>query len=257
MNLRNKSIVLVDQLMDPNSETLTILKSEKSKTVLLDPVKLFSESDWTRFEKDVDVINKIYSRVFEEVVIANKKLVCFWPLSEQFGSDWFDLTSLCKINNYELEVYKGEFFETDNYGLNSEILHAWKRFVFFLIESLLEDVELNEELEEIATLTSGREAIVLFKMEQEGKTRYTFALNSESLEFTSTGELTRVRHDSWERSFESFREMLVGLSRSKDLTDYQTTFVDPTLEKAYFNILAREFKTRNLIESWILTYSLN
>lgn len=257
MKLRNKSIVLVDQLMDTKSEMLMILKSEKSETVLLDPVKLFSESDWTRFEEDVDVINKIYSRVFEEVVIANKKLVCFWPLSEQFGSDWFDLTSLCKINNYELEVYKSQFFEMDNYGFNSEILHAWKRFVFFLIESLLEDVELNEELEEIATLTAGQEAIVLFKLEQGGKTRYTFAVNSESHEFTPGRELAGAGHDSWVRSFESFREMLVGLSRSKDLTCYQTTFVDPALEKAYFNILAKEFKTKNLIESWIMTYSLN
>lgn len=258
MKARNKSIVLVDQLTETQPEMLSILKEQNCEIVVLDPVRLFSELDWTRYDEDVAVINKIYARVFSEVVIANKKLVCFWPLSEQFGSEWFEVSNLCKANSYELEIYKSRFFDGESYGFSREILQAWKGFVYFLIESLLEDIDLNEEPEEIATLTCDRDAIVLFKLQQEGSVRYTFAFNSEHLEF-ATGEeqIGEPGAESGAGSFSSFQEMLLKLLSNNDLSCYQTRFLDTKLEKAYYNILAQEIKTKNLIESWILTYSLN
>lgn len=257
MNLRNKSVTLVDQLLDTKSDISSMLNMQRCEVITLDPVRLFSESDWTRFEEDIDVIEKIYSHVFDEVVIANKKLVCFWPLSEQCGSEWVELRSLCKTNDYELEIYKSKFYEADNYGFSLETLRAWKRFVFFLIESLLEDLELNEDLEEIATLTSGRDSIVLFKLERKGETSYTFLLNSALREFAQDHELKLPRIENSLPEFKSFQEMLVKLFDDKDLSLYQTKFSDPQLEKLFFNILLKKARTKNLIESWIVTYSLN
>ena len=257
MNLRNKSITLVDQLLQKKSEMSSVLNMQDCEVVTLDPIRLFSESDWTRFEEDIDVINKIYSYLFDEVVIANKKLVCFWPLSEQFGSEWVELSYLCKANGYGLEIYKSKFFDRDNYGFSEETLRAWKRFVFFLVECLLEDLELNEDLEEIAVLTSGRDSIVLFKLEQNGETRYTFALNSILVTFAQAHELKLPLIGNFLPDFKSFQEMLVKLFEENDLSRYQAKFSDPQLEKAYFTVLAKKDGTKNLIESWIVTYSLN
>jgi hypothetical protein len=68
----------------------------------------------------------VYAGLFEEVVIHHKMLVCFWPLAEQLGGDWFDLASLCKVNSYELEIYKSKHFGEFNYGFNP--LLSEKRF---------------------------------------------------------------------------------------------------------------------------------
>ncbi|GAA0881034.1 hypothetical protein GCM10009119_40040 [Algoriphagus jejuensis] len=257
MNLRNKSIVLVDQLQGKESKASSILIMNSCEVVTLDPEKLLMEQDWTRFEDDVDVIKKIYSHVFEEVVLANKKLACFWPLSEQFGSEWFELTTLCKANDYELEVYKNYLFDIDSsYGLGGEIIRAWKKFVYFLIESLLADIELTEGLEEIGTLTSAHDSIVLFRLEYDDEVKYTFAFNFEDSLKVSTEQFVFDTENSLPE-FRSFPELLLKLLANIDLIGYQAAFSDPHLEKTYFNTLMQEFKSKNLIESWLETYSLN
>ncbi|OOG77433.1 hypothetical protein [Algoriphagus sp. A40] len=257
MNLRDKSIALMDCLVGNTSDWLGNLDHPKRDIVVLDPIQLFSEIDWTCFEEDVQVINRIYSKLFDEVVITHKKLVCFWPLSGQLGNDWFELASLCKANHWELEIYKSVQYSDEKYGFSDEIIQTWKKFVYFLIESLIEDIQLNEEFEEIGTLTSDQDSIVLFKLEQGGKVIYSFAFESLPFELfpSQSAELTNIQN--LHPSFDTFNEMLDKLLDENDLSLYQTKFSDPQLEKAYFNVLAREFKTKNLITGWINTYSLN
>lgn len=257
MKSRHKSIKLVDQQIERNSKLVSILERQADDMVFLDPIQLFSEIDWTLFEEDVQVINKIYSQLFDEVVISNKQLVCFWPLSDQFGSEWFELVSLCEANSYDLEIYKSVFLSNDHYGFSEEILRSWKKFVYFLIESLLDDIRLNEEFEEIATLTSDQNIIILFKLEHEGKVSYSFAFESEQILWDSNQKSDFSRSENVLPSFDTFSEMLVKLLCENDLSLYKTRFLDPQLEKSYFNVLAKEFKTKNLIETWIKSYSLN
>ncbi|RIW17326.1 hypothetical protein D0X99_06190 [Algoriphagus lacus] len=257
MNSRIKKIILVDQHMEMNPTWMGEFSDQTRDLVILDPVQLFAEIDWTRYEEDVQVINQIYSRLFEEVVIANKRLVCFWPLVEQYGNDWFELASLCNHNQFELEVYKHILFESENYGFSSEILSAWKKFVYFLIESLMEDIHMNEQFDEIATLIGENESIVLFRMETNGNVRYSFASSSEYFEITPDQIIEPSERDKQLPFFDSFNEMLVKLSDGNDLSKYQTKFVDRQLEKAYFNVLAKDFKIKNLIQNWLETYSLN
>ena len=64
---------LVDQQIERNSKLVSILERQADDMVFLDPIQLFSEIDWTLFEEDVQVINKIYSQLFDEVVISNKQ----------------------------------------------------------------------------------------------------------------------------------------------------------------------------------------
>ncbi len=192
MKTRNKSMILVDQHIEMNPEWMAKLKIQEQDVVVLDPENLFAELDWTQYEDDVRVINIIYSRLFEDVVMNNKKLICFWPLAQLYGNDWFQLVSLCKENSCELELYRSGFFNDGNNGFSEEMLKSWKSFVFFLMES-----------------------------------------------------------------FETFNEMLEKLLMKNDLSLYESKFVDKKLEKTYFNFLAKEFKTKNLIENWLNTYSMN
>lgn len=257
MNSRNKSIVLVDQLISENSDWLTQLKTESTEVITLDPVNLFSTLDWTCFEDDVRVINVIYSRLFEEVIMNRKKLICFWPLANQLGNEWFELATLCKENSHDLELYKSGIFEDHAYGISDEILSAWKRFVFFMIESLLEDYQLNEQFDEIATLTSEENTIVLFKIEKEGTVRYSFAFGTDYIQLASIPLDEYDRDTKNLESFDSFNHMLEKLLRENDLSVFEPRFTDRKLEKAYFHLLSKEFKTKNLIENWLKTYSMN
>lgn len=257
MNSRNKSMVLVDHHIEMNFDWLGKMNCKKEDFVILDPEYLFSEMDWTRYEDDVRIINKIYSRLFEEVVMNKKKLICFWPLDQQFGNEWFELASLCTANSYELELYKNLSFEDNKYDFNAEILCSWKRFVFFLIESLLEDIKLNEQFNEIATLKSNQVTIVLFKLEQEGITRYSFATDSDFLELAPYYNESSAGIENRVEIFATFNELLEKLLKENDLSLFESKFVDGSLEKAYFRVLSKEFKTKNLIENWIKTYSTN
>lgn len=257
MKTRNKSMILVDQHIEMNPEWMAKLKIQEQDVVILDPENLFIELDWTQYEDDVRVINIIYSRLFEDVVMNNKKLICFWPLAQQYGSDWFELESLCKENSCELELFKSGFFDDGNYGFSEEMLKSWKSFVFFLMESLFEDIQLNEHFDEIATLKSSQNSIILFTVEQEGVIRYSFARDNEFLELAPSQNWLSTGDNNNLESFETFNEMLEKLLMKNDLSLYESKFVDIKLEKTYFNFLAKEFKTKNLIENWLNTYSMN
>lgn len=257
MNSSSNKIILVDQHIEMNPTWMGKFSNQARDLVSLDPVQLFAEIDWTRYEEDVQVINQIYSHLFEEVVINHKRLVCFWPLVEQFGNDWFELASLCNDNQFELEVYKNILFDSDNYGFSSEILRAWKKFVYFLVESLMEDIHMNEQFDEIATLIGENGSIVLFRMEQNGNVRYSFASSSEYFEIAPDQNNGLLERENQLPFFDSFNEMLIKLSDGNDLSKYQTKFMDRQLEKAYFNVLAKDFKIKNLIQNWLETYSLN
>lgn len=123
--------------------------------------------------------------------------------------------------------------------------------------SLLEDARLNEDLEEIATLTSDRGSITLFKLVKTDRDLYTFSFETEMIESSEIRNMATMVNENTLSSFTSFREMMVKLLSLSDLSLYQTRFLDPNLEKTYFSILAKECKTENLIGRWILTYSMN
>ncbi len=254
MKLRSRKIILVDQT---KLNGLDEFGDHFHEVYVLDPVQLFSQIDWTQFDEDARVINQIYSALFDEVVINKKKLVCFWPLVEQFGNDWFELTSLVAQNKFELEVHKEILLHDTTYGLNPRILNAWKKFVFFMIESLLEDIRLNEKIEEIATLTGEGESIILFKMEHNGSLGYSFASSSHQYGFLLGQDAELGEGDSVLPFFDSFDEMLNRLLDENDLSRFQTKFRDSYLEKTFFSMLAKDFKTKNLIQQWLESYSLN
>ena len=124
--------------------------------------------DWTQYDERSQVINQVYSEVFDEIVVNKKSLLCYWPLGDLSEGEWFELQQLFNDKNFELEIHKkeNEYFESD--GLNKIVSKKWKEFVLFLLEALLEDIAMNDQIDQIATLTNETGSIVLFRMEQNG-----------------------------------------------------------------------------------------
>jgi hypothetical protein len=223
----------------------------------LDPLLLFSKIDWTHYEEDVEVINQVYSEVFDEIVVNKKSLVCYWPLEHLYDAEWFELEKLFKDRGFELEIHKKE---NEYFGLNElsrTILKQWKGFIYFLLDALMDDLSMNEQMDQIATLSNEHGSIVLFRMEQNGAVRYSFASVLDFFDqLQSVG--SGVEEDSNGLPlFNSFIEMIENLLVELDLVSYKTQFSDKQLEKTYYNRISKEFKTNNLIKNWLDTYSLN
>lgn len=263
MNSRPKSIILFDHHIEINSGWLEKMNFQKHEFTILDPKKLFMKINWTIYEDDVQVINQIYSSLFEDVVICDKTLICFWPLHQQFGIDWIDwidwidLAVLCRENSYEIEISKGLPFEDTSCDFDETILTSWKKFVYFLIESLFGDIHMNKEFDEIAKLKSDNHTIILFKLEKEGMTRFSYTFDSDFLEWGISNTEDSNRIDSTIPFFDTFNELLEKLLKKNDLSHFEPHFGDKSLEKAYFNALLKKINTKNLIENWIKTYSMN
>ena len=97
------------------------------------------------------------------------------------------------------------------YDFDQTMLTSWKKFVYFLIESLFEDIHLNNDFDEIATLKSDKETIILFKLEKEGRTQYSYAFDSVFLEpgLSNTEDFNGI--DSTIQSFDTFNELVEKL----------------------------------------------
>lgn len=254
MTTRNKKIILVDYSVNSRSSKSENLTYPPESTFVFDPVDLFSEVDWTKYDEEVQVINQIYSRLFDEVVIDKKTMVCFWPLSEKYGNDWFELTNLFTSQGVEWEIQSQELFMSSSYELSFDILRAWKKFVYFIWETLFEDLQLNEQIEEVATLTGKEGSIVLFKINQEGRVKYSYSASNERVMYNSQIE---EETESGLAYFESFDALLTRLLEDLDLQVYSVKFYERSFEKAYYNHLSKDLKSKNLIKSWLESFSLN
>lgn len=252
MKATKQRIILTDYLSDANHISL-----HYSHWFELDPLVLFSKLDWTKYEEDVQVINQIYSEVFDEIVVDKKSLICYWPLSNDLDEDYFELQKLIENRKVDLEIHKkeNEYFESSE--INKMILKKWKGFVCFLMEALMEDIAINDQVDQIATLTNESGSIVLFRMEQNGGFRYSFASTQEFFDQVPSclPDLEQTAHSL--PLFDSFMDMLENLLEEMDLGTYKTQFSDKQLEKTYYNRISKEFKIKNLIQYWLNTYSLN
>lgn len=257
MNARHNRIILVDHNIEMNSDWLEIMDFQKPDFINLNPKNLLAKIDWTRYEDDVQIINDIYSSLFEDVVMNNKTLICFWPLNQQFGTDWIELATLCKENSCKIEINKGCSFADDNYDLDETLLNSWKKFVYFLLMSLFEDIQLNKEFDPIGTLKSDSETIILFKWVREGSTRYSYAFDSDFLDIDSALSEYSEDGDSRFKSYGTFSDMLEKLFSENDLVSFFPQFGEKNLEKAYFCAFSKKIETMNLIESWLKTYYSN
>lgn len=232
---------------------------DKSREVyFLDPVELFSKIDWRLFEEDATVTNTVYGELFEAVVINHKKLVCYWPVLNLPDDNWFELSSHCKDAKIKTRIIYSDYSFNEEHDLSISIQETWKTFVLFLMESLCEDIKTNEYLEEIAILKCGDDSILLFKLEQNGIPKYSYVQSPENgFDFDNGDVQFKEIGVNYAPVFSSFDQLLEKLMLEVDVNCYQTSFLDRTLEKHYFNTILKNCASKNLIESWVKNYSLN
>lgn len=254
MEKYQREIVLIDQFHINRNQFLN-----KSKEVyFLDPVELFSKIDWRLFGEDITVTNTVYGELFEAVVINNKKLICYWPHLNIPDNNWFELWSQCKDAKIKTRIIYSEDSCDEVHNLSSSIQETWKTFVIFLMESLCEDIKMNENLQEIAILKCGDDSILLFKLEQNGIRQYSYVQSSENgFDFDYGNVQLKENGVNYAPVFSSFELLLEKLMLEIDVNSYQTSFLDRVLEKHYFNTILKNCTSKNLIESWVKNYSLN
>lgn len=76
-----------------------------------------------------------------------------------------------KRKNWNPDYYS-DYSSNEEHDLTISIQETRKSFVFFMMESICEDIKLEEYPEEIAILKCGDVWILLFKLEQNGIPKY-------------------------------------------------------------------------------------
>lgn len=251
--MKNSSLnlFLTNQLLDKSSiESL-------DGVVYLDPIRLYEWCDWTEFDQKPDVLNQVYGMLFDEVVIDRKKIHCFWPLENSTSQNWFELLNLSSLPQVKIETKSFGFKASTGHGLNSRLLTIWEEFIATLVGTLVEDLSLNQQFDDLGTLSSANRSFVLFRAMEDETSKFGFAVlntyHTNETEAQDSNELSSYLPPL----YESFDELLHALSEVEDLIELIPDFHDKTWEKKFFKIVLRENKPLNLIQKWLSNYSLN
>lgn len=258
MNSQRREIILISQISHEQNYKQFKLQLNDSEWFVLNPVLLFKTIDWTRFEDDVDVLNLVYSMLFDEFVIARKKILCYWP-SDNYDEDCiFKLNEFCQSARIDLDVNDIKVqFVNDNKML-PEFERLWKSFILFIVESVSEDIKLNEAIEEIATLKSEDESILIFTIRENEIIRYSYLKSQVTLfEFESQFDTSKSKNRDNAILFSSFKELMSSLQNEISIKEFSANFSNSALEKQYYNAFCQNFNSFNLVQQWISNYSNN
>ncbi|RAI90153.1 hypothetical protein [Algoriphagus yeomjeoni] len=258
MNSNPREITLVNQIIKEQLGSFCDLQPNDNECFILNPIDLYSSIDWTKFEEDLDVLNSIYAILFDEFVIARKKIVCYWP-SQDYADD-----KLSEINEYCLSAGVGLNLELSQCYVDSgnkmfpEHERLWCSFMLFLVESICEDIKLNEELEEIATLKCDNESILVFSIRENGITRYSYLKSQVSI-FELEGDIECFKQglEGGMSSFLNFQELMGFLMNEINIKKYSANFSNSSLEKQYYRAISLNFNSFNLVQQWMANFNQN
>jgi hypothetical protein len=253
-----RKIILTGKRLELTQLTLDHFNSLENEYLFFDPVSLFSEIDWTSGLQEASVLNYIYEKIFEGLLMENKTLVCYWPTTEFADSQWSSLLGF--VNKAGIRMERNYFNEDRN--AQDEILDAlqtnWKELILELIESISNDLILNEGLVEIARLKNASSSITIFSQKEGNKLSYFYLTSAQEIfEFEPKYSFERSENSYYVPIFEDLEILLVAMQSEIDLTSYSVDFLDSKLEKVYFNSLVKKNMDVNLIQNWMDSYFLN
>lgn len=258
MNTKSREIILINQLNIDQIVSSLNLQINDSEYFMFNPVELFKTIDWTKFEEEPDVINAVYSILFDEFVIARKKIFCYWPNDYQSHKEMQKLNEYCQSARVELSEEERQFYPIESDKMMPEYERLWSSFILFLVESLCEDIKLNEEIEEIATLKHGNESVVIFSIREDEITHYSYITSQVTLfEVESISDVSSREGRTGVNLFPNFQELISSLQDEINIKEFSTNFSNSALEKQYYNAISRNFNSYNLVKQWMANYSLN
>jgi len=246
MNKLHNQISLIDWL--PSIENVS-MGLPSNRLFLIDPYQSFCKGQWQRASENLDVLNDIYGQVFEQTVIKGKQLVCYWPEFSFSPSESFDLAKVQKEFEVEITFFKKNYTPIDG-RLSYEELLDWKEFILTLIQSIAEDIQLNQDLEEVMTLSSQKNQIRIFSTHQSGATSYCYFLGKKG-DFDREEQLPELEF------FNSFEDLLSRVAMDLHLYDCVSDFHDRKYEKLFYKYLLKNKYSYNFIPFWKRSLNYN
>jgi hypothetical protein len=258
MERSRRTIILTGKRLALPQLTLDPFNSLENDYLFFDPVSLFNEIDWTSAIQESSIINFIYEKIFDGFLIENKTLVCYWPTTDFPDSQWFSLLEFAKKAGIRMEL---NYFNEERNAqdeIPKELQTNWKELILELIESISNDLILNEGLVEIAQLKSTQSSITIFSQNEGDKLSYFYLTSDQEIfEFEPQYAFEKSENSNYVSVFEEFEDLLVSIQADIDLASYTVNFLDSKLEKVYFNSLMRKNMNVNLIQNWMKSYFLN
>jgi len=256
MKKRQNKILFINYLPSVFEGEFSLLESDPRETYIIDPIKMLDYGDWTDFENNTEMINSIYGELFEEVVINNKKLICYWPEVEFTASDWFEINKSITEAGISVSLQKNSKL-ANTINIDEQTNQDWKVLVKFLIDSISEDMVLNDSMEEIASFVYKEDSVHLFRIKSDGMEKYTYTsfLNKNSI-MNRNLENSSLSLSN-DNEFTSFEDMVHQLIQKIDVTKCEYKFSDRAFEKFFFTSVLNECILDNLIKGWEKEYILN
>jgi hypothetical protein len=258
MKRSRRKIILTGQRPDSRNLTLDGFEFSNNQHLIFDPISLFAEIDWTDYDNNVDVLNLIYGKLFDEFVMESKPMLCYWPKNNFPDTHWFNLLQLANSAGVGIEInFLNESIINDE-EIPEALQDAWKKFVLEMMESLSDDIKLNEGLEEIASLKSRDLSITIFSQKNQNKLNYFFVTSSQAIfDFQPQYEFEKAKDINYVEEFASFEKLLEKIQGQNNLVIFESSFFNTALEKVYFNTIRKNNYDINLIQEWQKSYSLN
>jgi hypothetical protein len=258
MELCRRKIILTGKRLMIQDLTLDHSHSLENEYIFLDPLSLYDKIDWTNWNDEVSVLNYIYEKLFDNFLMENKTLVCYWPIIDFTDCQWFNLLEFAKKASIRIDLnyFNEERNAQDETSL--ELQTIWKELVLELIESISQDIIFNEELVEIGQLKNDQLSITIFSQNKGEKLSYFYVTSAQEIfEFEPQYEFEKDEKSTYVPIFTDFEGLLGSLQKEFDLVSYAVKFFDSKLEHVYFKALIKENMNVNLIQNWIDFSSLN
>jgi hypothetical protein len=251
-------IILTGKRLEVPQLTLDRFNSLENDYLFFDPVSLFDEIDWTSGTQEPSVANYIYDKIFDGFLIENKTLVCYWPTTDFPDSQWFSLLESAKKAGIRMELNYFNEERSAQDEIPMELQTNWKDLILELIESISNDLILNEGLAEIALLKNTYSSITIFSQNEGDKLSYFYLTSAQEIfEFEPQYAFEKSESSNYVSVFEDFENLLEAIQSKIDLASYTVDFLDSKLEKVYFNSLMKKNINVNLIQNWMDSYFLN
>lgn len=254
MQMLRKKLILCDQISCQEIVRL----NQKEVYFTLDPVALLEIADWTEYEDNVEVINKMYKLIFDQFIIERKTIQCFWPHSGFNGNSVFELAELCKSGRIKMEILDTGNIYISNKDILPKFQVLWIKFILFILETLVQDIKMNESIDEIAILKCRHESILIFNYTEYGIDYFSYVKTHVNLSnLMSEVDTSSLDCPTETPLFQRFEGLMSSVCENHDLENYLPMFINRIYEKLYYRCLSRNIDSSELVRNWLKNSSQN
>ncbi|MFC3878826.1 hypothetical protein ACFOSV_01490 [Algoriphagus namhaensis] len=242
MKNSKKSISFVDWI--PSLEKVRI-KENLGDVYFFDPNKIESNGfSWSRMGEDLKTLNAVYGELFDEVVVKGKNLVCYWPNLDFSPSQKYEISKSLKSSGVEMNLFlKEKRGVSETLSFSYSQMEDWKELVMTLIESLCEDLQSNECLEEVMTIKNETIQIEVIKLVEAGEVKFVYFLRESIV-------INQPQETYTEKVFDSFSSLVIDLLSTFQLSNFGYCFKMSEYEKLFYKEMLQGDAYDNLVLSW-------